>query len=247
MAALSPLALQATPSSNFANKLSQTRELLRRAVEQHPRITQASSLGAEDVVVTHLLELLHAEFAAAAQPFGADVFVFNTGKLHTQTVDFLTRSQAASPLTWRVFEPVQTDTITFVKTYGELAMRESVELRKRCCHIRKVEPLARALTGYSAWITGVRAEQSQARSGVSAIDMSEPNITKYNPLVDWTWGDVLHYILTFGVPYNPLHDQFYSSIGCEPCTRAISLGEDFRAGRWWWEGETTKECGLHVR
>jgi phosphoadenosine phosphosulfate reductase len=129
-------------------------------------------------------------------------------------------------------------------------MRESLDLRKACCHIRKVEPLGRALTGYSAWITGMRSEQSAARADVHAVDTSDAKITKYNPLVDWTWGDVLHYIVENKVPYNALHDKFYPSIGCEPCTRAVSLGEDFRAGRWWWEskeGESAKECGLHVK
>ena len=116
--------------------------------------------------------------------------------------------------------------------------------------MRKLEPLGRALQGQKAWITGLRREQSQARAEVAAQEADVTNgvpILKLNPLVDWTWGDVWHYIATHQVDYNPLHDQFFPSIGCAPCTRAISLGEDFRAGRWWWEDENAKECGLHVK
>jgi phosphoadenosine phosphosulfate reductase len=241
MASLSAVGLQANASKNFDAKLAATKTLLTDALASHTNITQASSLGAEDVVITHLLETLKAH---------VDVFVLNTGKLHAETLALLASSQASSTLAWRVFQPVQEQAIHFVKTNGELAMRESLDLRKACCHIRKVEPLGRALAGYSAWITGMRAEQSAARADVHAVDTSDAKITKYNPLVDWTWGDVLHYIVENNVPYNALHDKFYPSIGCEPCTRAVSLGEDFRAGRWWWEskeGESAKECGLHVK
>jgi phosphoadenosine phosphosulfate reductase len=125
-------------------------------------------------------------------------------------------------------------------------MYRSVELRKACCHIRKVEPLERALAGQRAWITGLRREQSAARAEVPLVDESEARI-KVNPLANWTWGDVWHFIKTNRVDYNPLHDEFFPSVGCAPCTRAISLGEDFRAGRWWWEQESAKECGLHVK
>ena len=252
MGSLNALGLQANASKNFADKLANTRAVLTEALKAHAlpdqKITQASSLGAEDVVITHLLESLKAELGLTSFP--VDVFVLNTGKLHAETLALLASSEVTSTLAWRVFEPVQEQAIHFVKTNGELAMRESLDLRKACCHIRKVEPLGRALNGYSAWITGMRAEQSAARADVHAVDTSDAVRTKYNPLVDWTWGDVLHYILEHNVPYNALHDKFYPSIGCEPCTRAVSLGEDFRAGRWWWEsvdGESAKECGLHVK
>jgi phosphoadenosine phosphosulfate reductase len=250
MAARSVIGLQADASKTFDTKLAATQALLEAAVTAHTKITQASSLGAEDVVITHLLETLIAQSNRTAASPTVDVFVLNTGKLHLETLALLSSSQATSRLTWRVFEPIQEQAIQFVKTKGELAMRESLELRKACCHIRKVEPLGRALAGYSAWITGMRSEQSSARAQVPSVDNSDPKISKYNPLVDWTWGDVLHYIVTHNVPYNALHDQFYPSIGCEPCTRAVSLGEDFRAGRWWWEnveGVSAKECGLHVK
>jgi phosphoadenosine phosphosulfate reductase len=149
-----------------------------------------------------------------------------------------------------VYRPVQQSVVHFVGREGKDAMYKSVELRKACCHIRKVEPLERALAGKRAWITGLRREQSNARAEVPLVDMSDKATTgriKFNPLADWTWGDVWHYIGLNRVDYNPLHDQFYPSIGCAPCTRAISLGEDFRAGRWWWEDESAKECGLHVK
>ena len=110
-----------------------------------------------------------------------------------------------------------------------------------------MEPLARALAGKRAWITGLRREQSGARADVPLIDTTDATRVKFNPLADWTWGDVWHYISLNNVAYNPLHDQFFPSIGCAPCTRAISLGEDFRSGRWWWEDETAKECGLHAK
>lgn len=125
-------------------------------------------------------------------------------------------------------------------------MYESIDLRKACCGIRKLEPLARMLKDRQAWITGLRREQSNNRSGMAAIEKDDQGRAKFNPMIDWTWGDVWHYVKTFKVPYNPLHDQFMPSIGCAPCTRAIAVGEDFRAGRWWWEDEKAKECGLHV-
>ena len=125
-------------------------------------------------------------------------------------------------------------------------MRQSIDLRKACCDIRKLEPLARALLGRSAWIAGLRREQSGARAEVPFDSIDDQGRTKYSPLADWTLADVWQYVATNGVPYNPLHDAFFPSIGCEPCTRAVALGEDFRAGRWWWENEDAKECGLHV-
>ena len=147
----------------------------------------------------------------------------------------------------RVFRPQHEAVIQFVKNEGQDAIYKSMALRKACCDIRKMEPLARALQGQRAWITGLRREQSNARADVPLLDTSAPEIAKFNPLADWTWGDVWHYIGQNQVDYNPLHDEFFPSVGCAPCTRAISMGEDFRAGRWWWENESAKECGLHVK
>jgi phosphoadenosine phosphosulfate reductase len=233
--------LNARPSKDFEAKLAETRQLLVRAASEFAPIKQASSLGAEDVVITHLINALELDIP---------VFVLETGALHQETLDLLARTQAASRAPVEVYQPVQEAVIQFVAREGKDAMYRSIELRKACCQVRKLEPLARALEGQKAWITGLRREQSAARAEVPLVDTSEVpknGRTKLNPLADWTWGDVWHYISVNQVDYNPLHDQFFPSIGCAPCTRAISLGEDFRAGRWWWEDEAAKECGLHVK
>jgi phosphoadenosine phosphosulfate reductase len=225
------------PSIDFEEKLAASIALLRDAGQRFQPLTQANSLGIEDIVITHLL---------AANRIASEVFVLQTGKLHAETLALLETLKAsyAAQLTIRVYEPDAQTAAQFVAQNGELAMRDSIELRKACCNIRKMEPLARALTGKRAWITGLRREQSDARAGVSALDLAGSQ-AKINPLVDWTFADVWHYTKLHELAYNPLHDKFYPSIGCEPCTRSVTLGEDFRSGRWWWES-STKECGLHV-
>jgi phosphoadenosine phosphosulfate reductase len=231
----------AKASPDFAAKLAETQALMQRAAAEFAPVTQASSLGAEDVVITHLINHLQLEIP---------VFVLETGALHTETLALLERTQAHSRAPIHVLRPVQESVIAFVRNQGQDAMYKTMALRKECCGIRKMEPLARALAGQRAWITGLRQEQSTARAEVPLLDTSEEstkNLAKFNPLTRWTWGDVWHYIAENQVDYNPLHDQFFPSIGCAPCTRAISLGEAFRAGRWWWEDEATKECGLHVK
>ena len=238
---MSAIDLHARPSKDFEAKLAETKALLQRAAAQFAPITQASSLGAEDVVITHLVNSLELDIP---------VFVLDTGMLHKETLELLERTGATSRAPVNVYRPVHESVIQFVGREGKDAMYKSVELRKACCHIRKVEPLERALAGKRAWIAGLRREQSSTRAEVPLLDTSDEPQTgrvKFNPLANWTWGDVWHYIKLHGVAYNPLHDQFYPSIGCQPCTRAISLGEDFRAGRWWWEDEAAKECGLHVK
>jgi phosphoadenosine phosphosulfate reductase len=244
---MSAIDLHARPSANFEAKLAESRSLLQRAATDFAPITQASSLGAEDVVITHLINALGLDIP---------VFVLDTGMLHQETLDLLERTKATSRAPVTVYRPINESVVHFVGREGKDAMYRSVELRKTCCHIRKVEPLERALAGKRAWITGLRREQSNTRAEVPLVDASEeakardsgsPGRIKFNPLANWTWGDVWHYIKLHKVDYNPLHDAFYPSIGCAPCTRAISLGEDFRAGRWWWEDEAAKECGLHVK
>jgi phosphoadenosine phosphosulfate reductase len=233
--------LLAQASPDFAAKLAETQALLQRAAAEFAPVTQASSLGAEDVVITHLINRLQLDIP---------VFVLETGALHTETLALLERTQAHSRAPIHVFRPVQDSVIQFVRDKGQDAIYHSMALRKACCSVRKMEPLARALTGQRAWITGLRQEQSNARAEVPLLDESEvasKALYKFNPLARWTWGDVWHHIATHQVDYNPLHDQFFPSIGCAPCTRAISLGEAFRAGRWWWEDEAAKECGLHVK
>ena len=248
---MSAIELNARASSHFAEKLAETQALLQRADKEFSPITQASSLGAEDVVITHLINSLQLHIP---------VFVLETGALHHETLALLERTQANSLSDIRVYRPEQTSVLHFIRKEGQDAIFKSMEQRKACCHIRKMEPLSRALKGQRAWITGLRKEQSQARADVPLIDTSEEakgtdannsspsrGLVKFNPLANWTWGDVWHYIAINQVDYNPLHDAFFPSIGCAPCTRAISLGEDFRAGRWWWEEETAKECGLHAK
>ena len=235
---LNAIELNAKASPGFEQKLAQAQTTLREAAQQHVgAVSFACSLGAEDMVVAHLINRMGLDIG---------IFVLETGKLHTQTLQLLEQLQSNSRAPVTVYKPVQEAVIEFVKREGEEPMYKSIALRKACCAVRKMEPLARALQGKTAWVTGLRREQSGARADVPLVDTSEAR-TKYNPLADWTWGDVWHYIGTHDVAYNPLHDEFYPSIGCAPCTRAISLGEDFRAGRWWWEDEAAKECGLHVK
>jgi phosphoadenosine phosphosulfate reductase len=241
---MSAIELNARPSANFEAKLAQTTAVLQQAARDYaarapgeaPRVSQASSLGAEDVVVTHLINSLGLDIG---------IFVLETGQLHPETLALLARQRQTSRAPIEVFTPSPSSVVEFVTREGKDAMFKSIELRKACCHIRKMEPLARALSGKDAWITGLRREQSGARAEVPLIDTTESRV-KINPLTDWTWGDIWHFIGQNQIDYNPLHDQFFPSIGCAPCTRAISLGEDFRAGRWWWEDEAAKECGLHV-
>lgn len=242
---MSAIDLYAHASRTFDDKLAKTCTLLHIAANDYPsRVTQASSLGAEDVVITHLVQSLKLDIP---------VFVLETGKLHAETLALLAKQQAELGDKLSVYTPDNEAVIQFVAREGEEPMYKSIELRKACCHIRKMEPLERALAGKKAWVTGLRREQSGARAEVLPIDGADwvtKGRLKFNPLANWTWGDVWHYIQRNNVAYNPLHDQFFPSIGCAPCTRAISLGEDFRAGRWWWEadleGGAAKECGLHV-
>lgn len=247
---MSAIELNARPSADFAAKLEETTQLLKQIAADYGSpagaasalVSQASSLGAEDMVITHLINALQLDIG---------VFVLETGMLHQETLELLTQLQASSRAPVAVFKPVNESVVTFVAREGKDAMYQSIELRKACCNIRKMEPLERALAGKKAWITGLRREQSGARAEVPLSDSSDFRRIKFNPLANWSWGDVWHYISLHQVAYNPLHDQFFPSIGCAPCTRAISLGEDFRAGRWWWEAEleggAAKECGLHVQ
>jgi len=237
---VSSITLHAKPSTNYAEKVSETLALLQQAVAEFSPVTQASSLGAEDVVITHLIN---------QNTLNMPVFVLETGALHRETLALLERTQAHSKVPVNVYRPSEEKVIAFVKTHGKDAMYQSIDLRKACCQVRKLEPLAEALKGQRAWVTGLRREQSNNRAEVPLIDRTDQATKgqiKLNPLANWTWGDVWHYISENKVDYNPLHDQFFPSVGCAPCTRAISLGEEFRAGRWWWEDEAAKECGLHA-
>jgi phosphoadenosine phosphosulfate reductase len=236
----------ARASATYAQKLAETQALLQQAAVDYapntpgaePRITLACSLGAEDMVLARLINTLQLNIG---------IFVLETGQLHAETLALLDRLKISSKAPVKVFTPVTESVVQYVSSEGKDAMYQSIALRKACCQIRKMEPLSRALAGKASWITGLRREQSDARAEVPLIDTSDAARVKYNPLANWTWGDVWFYIAENQVDYNPLHDQFYPSIGCAPCTRAVSAGEDFRAGRWWWEDEAAKECGLHVK
>ena len=235
----SAAALYARESAGFDARVASALALLQRAAAGHPgRVVQATSLGAEDMVITDLI---------ARHRLSIAIGTLQTGMLHAETVALIGRIEARYALPVEMFEPVAQSVIQFVAKHGERAMYQSIELRKGCCAMRKLEPLSRMLGSRSAWVTGMRREQSNQRGAVAFSEADDKGRVKFNPLADWSWADVWHYIALNHVPYSPLHDQFFPSIGCAPCTRAIAVGEDFRAGRWWWENEDAKECGLHVK
>lgn len=217
-------------------------QLLKNAVSefgsQH-EITFANSMGAEDMVLTDII---------MREQLPVEIFSLDTGRLPVETYDLIAETEKTYNTKLKIFFP-QAQTVEFyVRNNGINAFYESIEMRKGCCYMRKVEPLQRALQGKKAWITGMRAEQSATRTGLPLREFDEANkLEKFNPLSDWTEQEVWAYIRLFSVPYNKLHDQFYPSIGCAPCTRAIAMGEDIRAGRWWWENPDSKECGLHIK
>ena len=235
---MNAIALYAKATPGFDERVANTLALLQRAAAEHPgKIVQATSLGAEDMVLTDLI---------ARHRLSIAIGTLETGKLHAQTVALIGTIESHCGLSVEVYRPVTESVVHFVREHGERAMYQSIALRKGCCGMRKLEPLSRMLAERSAWVTGMRREQSNNRGTVEFSETDDKGRAKFNPLADWSWADVWHYIDLHKVPYNPLHDEFMPSIGCEPCTRAIAVGEDFRAGRWWWEDEGAKECGLHV-
>ena len=235
---MSAISLYAKATDGFDARVANALALLTQAAAAHPgSIVQATSLGAEDMVITDLI---------ARHKLPIAIGTLETGMLHAETVSLVLSIESRYGLQVEVYEPRQESVIQFVGTHGAKAMYESLELRKGCCAIRKLEPLSRMLDKRTAWVTGMRREQSDNRGTVPFSEQDDKGRTKVNPLADWSWADVWHYIDLHNVPYNALHDQFYPSIGCAPCTRAIAVGEPFRAGRWWWEDEAAKECGLHV-
>jgi phosphoadenosine phosphosulfate reductase len=181
-----------------------------------------------------------------AQPTEHRYIFSETGRLHAETLGMLDAVKNTYGTAITLFKPENTAVDAYVQQHAD-AFYDSVEMRKECCRIRKVEPLNRALAGNKAWVTGQRRAQAATRTelAVQEDDIAH-GMQKFNPLADWSEEDVWHYIRSNQVPYNPLHDKGYPSIGCEPCTRAIQPGEDVRAGRWWWENPESKECGLHV-
>ncbi|WP_136419423.1 phosphoadenylyl-sulfate reductase [Herbaspirillum sp. ST 5-3] len=225
-------------TKDFNNLIAATQATLTRIANDFAPAVFASSLAAEDMVLTDMI--LRARLSIG-------IFTLETGRLHKETLGMLDRIRETYDSEVKLFKPEQAAVDAYVQQHGLNAFYDSVELRKECCRIRKVEPLNRALAGNKAWVTGQRRAQSTTRADLAVQENDEAHgMTKFNPLVDWSEDDVWNYIRCNKVPYNPLHDKGYPSIGCEPCTRAIQPGEDIRAGRWWWENPESKECGLHV-
>jgi len=217
------------------------KELLKWGIEKfHPKIVLACSLQAEDIVILDMLSKI------VEKP---KVFIIDTGRLHQESYELIDEITKRYKAEVNVYFPDYKEVEEMVNRYGVNLFYKSVELRKMCCEIRKVNPLKRALKGMEAWITGLRREQNFTRSKIKKIEIDEVNggIIKLNPLADWTWEDVWDYIKKNNVPYNKLYDKGYKSIGCVPCTRPVKPWEHPRAGRWWWEQNSDKECGLHYR
>jgi phosphoadenosine phosphosulfate reductase len=224
--------------SELNNLVAATQATLERIVRDFTPAVFASSLAAEDMVLTDLI--LKSRLPIA-------IFSLETGRLHKETLAMVDQVKEVYGYDIALYRP-QTEAVdAYVAQNGLNAFYDSVEMRKECCRIRKVEPLSRALAGNKAWVTGQRRAQSATRTSLM-VEEDDPGhlTTKFNPLADWSEQDVWDYIRAHNVPYNALHDQGYPSIGCEPCTRAIEPGEDVRAGRWWWENPESKECGLHI-
>lgn len=215
-------------------------EALAALAKEFPdKIVFSTSLGYEDQVISHFIFY---------NKLPIDVFTLDTGRLFNETYSVLDSTLKRYKTPIKVMYP-QTEAIEkLVSENGPISFYESVENRKECCYIRKVEPLKRALKGKEIWITGIRAEQSGNRNDMPSVEWDEANqIIKFHPILNWTLEEVKSYINKHNIPYNSLHDKGFVSIGCAPCTRAIKEGEDFRAGRWWWEQNDKKECGLHAK
>lgn len=202
-------------------------------------IAFASSLGAEDQVLTHILRTRFP---------GVGIFTIDTGRLPQETYDVIQETMEKYNFRYDVLFPDAAQVAELTGAYGPNLFYTSVDLRKRCCEVRKVVPLRKKLKTLKAWICGLRREQSITRGDIGAVEWDEANgLVKINPLVAWKQDEVWSYIKEYKIPYNKLHDKGYPSIGCAPCTRAVEEGEDIRAGRWWWENPEHKECGLHRR
>ncbi|MCX6269905.1 MAG: phosphoadenylyl-sulfate reductase [Bacteroidetes bacterium] len=203
------------------------------------KIAFSSSMGAEDQVITHMISRINPK---------TSIFTLDTGRLFPETCDLIQSTGVRYGINIKVYFPDTAKVEEMVTGKGINLFYESVENRKLCCHIRKIEPLKRAFSGLSAWVSGLRKSQSVTRNGIQTVEWDETNrLVKINPLASWTEEQVWNYIKENKIPYNPLHSKGYPSIGCMPCTRAIFPGEDIRAGRWWWENSDSRECGLHVK
>jgi len=213
--------------------------LIQKNIEKLHSVAFANSLGAEDMVLVDLIR---------KNKLNVEIFSIDTGRLPSETYHLIQEVELKYQFKIKIYFPNQEKVESYVNLNGINAFYNSLDLRKSCCGIRKVEPLNRALKDKKAWITGMRQEQSQTRQTLQEEEFDEAHQSqKLNPLSSWSEHEIWAYIKINEVPYNALHDQFYPSIGCAPCTRAITEGEDVRAGRWWWEDPQNKECGLHVK
>lgn len=207
--------------------------------EYKGRIALSSSMGAEDQVLTDMVMRIDPE---------VKIFTLDTGRLFYETYELIERTSLRYKKNIEIYFPSPAEVERMVTEKGINLFYQSIENRKECCRVRKIEPLKRAFKGLEVWICGLRRNQSATRTENQMVEWDEANgLIKLNPLIDWSEQDVWEYIKANGVPYNPLHDKGFPSIGCQPCTRAIEPGEDVRAGLWWWENPETKECGLHNR
>ena len=224
---------------DLEQKAASVREQLSAAVREHGRVVYSNSLGAEAMVLTDIIWSHVPEI---------DIFSIDTGRLHEETYELLEKLQRRYKRNIRVVYPDALALEKLVSAQGVNGFYHSLEARLACCHARKVEPFKRAVAGYSAWITGVRREQSATRAQAQPTEWDAENgMHKVSPLLDWTEEQIWRYIRARKLPYNSLHDRQFPSIGCSPCTRAIQPGENRRAGRWWWEQPESRECGLHPR
>lgn len=202
------------------------------------KIVFSTSFGYEDQVISHII---------FENKIPIRVFTLDTGRMFPETYKVMNSTNNRYDTKVQVYYPKNDAVENLVSTKGPMSFYDSVENRKECCFIRKVEPLNRALQGMQCWITGIRAEQSGNRKDMLPVEWDDQHkLVKYHPLFNWTLDEVKAYIDKYNIPYNVLHDRGFPSIGCQPCTRAVAPGEDFRAGRWWWESDSKKECGLHV-
>lgn len=218
-------------------KIEKLRSTLEKIASTHAPACLASSFGLEDMVLIDMI---------SRHDIAVSVFTLDTGRLPEETYKLMQQAKERYRIDMAVYFPRSEGVEAYAEKNGPNAFYDSVELRKSCCGIRKVEPLKRALEGKGAWITGMRRQQSPTRTDLPESEFDEENgLYKYNPLLEWTETEIWNYIRMQNVPYNALHDKGYPSIGCAPCTRAIAKGEDIRAGRWWWEDTSSKECGLH--
>lgn len=227
-----------TQIADMANILP-IEKVIQNLAEQFPgQITFSTSFSFEDQVISHFI---------LSNQIPVSIFTLDTGRLFGETYSVWSATNERYQTEIKGYYPDHSLLEPFVEEKGPNSFYESVENRKGCCFIRKVEPLKRALKGNSIWITGLRAEHSANRHNMPQVEWDESNqVIKYHPILHWSTKEVKDYINENNIPYNILHDRGFVSIGCAPCTRAIKPGEDFRAGRWWWEDNTKKECGLHV-